>query len=299
MRSRDYSELRAFQAIAEHGSFAAAARQLRITPSALSQVIRRMEQTLGTRLFNRTTRSVSLTESGSRLYQRMRPAMAELDAALSEAKDPAGTSTGTVKIHSASMAATTFLAPILGSFYQQYPNIVLDIIVEDIVTDIVRAGCDVGITLGENIAKDMIAYPLGGHLQMVAAASPRYLEQHGTPQQPADLLQHSCINWRYRHEQAIYRWEFFDQGHWFSLPVDGPLLTTDRQLAVQAALQHVGIVFWTRDKLQPWIDRGELCPILESFCATFPGWHLYYPHQSQGLGAVQTFIQFMHAAYPR
>ncbi|CAG9296433.1 LysR family transcriptional regulator [Celerinatantimonas diazotrophica] len=298
MINRDFTQLQAFIAIAEQGSFIKAAHQLRVTPPALSQMLKRLEQQLGTRLFNRTTRSVALTYSGEQLLLRLRPAMDELTQALNDTKMQAGQLSGTVKIHSANMAVETLLTPLLGEFYANYPDIKLDITAEDVVVDIVRDGFDVGITLAENVQRDMVAYPLSKPLKMVVAATPQYLERYGTPTQPSDLMNHRCLNWRYLQDKVIYRWEFFDQNHWFSLPVDGPLVTTSRQMALQAALQHLGIVFWTQDQLSPWLKSGKLIAFLSDYCPEFAGWQLYYPPQHSTSSSLRAFIDFMRRSYP-
>ncbi|TKI02362.1 LysR family transcriptional regulator [Martelella alba] len=296
MKSSDYTELRAFQAVAERGTFVGAAGALRITPSALSQVIRRFEDKLGTRLFQRTTRSVALTDAGQRLYARLRPALAEMDAALEETRGQAGKVSGRVKLHVTEMAADAVLAPVLGQFHAQYPNIVLDIVTESSFVDIIAAGYDAGIRLGEFVQQDMVAYPLGPALRMVAAASPDYLKRCGTPLTPADLSHHQCINWCY--PGGVYRWEFYQRGHWISLALEGPLVTTRRELGVAAALQGVGITFWTEDKLRPWLDSGELMPLLREYCPPFLGWHLFYPRQRNMPGAFRALVDFLRAHYP-
>lgn len=297
MNGSDYTELRAFQAIADAGSFVAAAKALRVSPSALSQILRRFEDKLGTKLFHRTTRSVALTEAGARLHARLRPALEEMDAALNETRSLAGKVSGRVRLHVASMAADALLAPLLGRFHAQYPEIVLDVVAESAVVDITAAGYDAGISLGEFIQKDMVAYPLGPSLQMVAAASPDYLARRGTPLTPADLHRHQCINWRHPGDGSVYRWEFYQQGHWFSMAVDGPLITSRRELAVAAALQGVGIAFWTEDKLQPWLASGELVPLLRPYCPPFLGWHLYYSRQRHMSGALRALIDFLRQVY--
>ncbi|MDW6005052.1 LysR substrate-binding domain-containing protein [Vibrio mangrovi] len=298
MKNSEYAEMKAFKAVAELGSFSAAAKALRITPSALSQIIKRLEDNLGSRLFNRTTRSVVLTEIGRRFYQRLRPALDEIEAAFNEVHDQLGALSGTVRLHITTGAADAILQPVLGQFYREYPDIVLDVLVEDSVIDLVADGFDVGIRLDEFIQQDMIAYPLGSQLRMCAAASPQYLEKHGQPETPADLRNHQCLNWRFSGGREVYRWEFYQQGHWFSMAVDGPLITTSRELAVTAACEHHGIVFWTEEKLRPWLEKGELVSILDEFCPLFPGWNLSYPRHRHTSGALQAFIGFMRQAYP-
>ncbi|CAM3744713.1 HTH-type transcriptional regulator DmlR [Vibrio aerogenes CECT 7868] len=299
MQNGEYTELKAFCAVAEAGRFSTAAKRLQISASALSQIIRRLEDRLDVRLFNRTTRSVALTEDGERFFQQIRPALGSLEAAFHELKAQSGTLSGIVRIHATHMAADTILTPFIGQFHQHYPDIVLDVVAEDSIIDITAAGFDCGIALGEFVQQDMIAYPLGPELRMTAAASPDYLAKHGTPQTPADLQHHQCLNWRHMAEKSIYRWEFFQDDHWISVAVNGPLITTRRELALTAALQHIGIVFWTEDKLQPWLDSGELVPLLQDFCPPFLGWHLYYPRHRHSSSALRALIEALRQFYPR
>lgn len=299
MRGREYTELKAFEAIVAFKTFAKAANQLRISPSALSQTIKHLEGRLGTRLFNRTTRSVVLTDAGKQLHKRLCPILKELELILGDVREQGDRLSGTVKLHSTSMAANDLLAPIIGQFYEQYPDICLDIVVEDRVVDIISDEFDAGICLGEFLQNDLVAYPLGDKLTMQAAASPDYIARYGEPQTPFDLHHHQCINWRYQQERGIYRWEFFQQGHWFSLSVNGPLTTSSRDLSVAAALGGVGIVFWTVDRLKPWVDKGELVPLLSDYCPPFLGWHLCYPRQQHTSRALRALIDFLREAYPK
>lgn len=298
MKSGEYSELQAFIAVAENGSFSRASKVLRITPSALSQVIKRFENRLGVQVFNRTTRSVQLTESGAELYSRVSPAFSDLHNALLEAKAKSGNPCGTVKIHTTSMAAESILSPIVGDFCTQYPDIHLDITVEDRLVDLTVEGYDLGICLGEFLHNDMVAYPLGGPLKMAVAATEEYLSNNGMPLTPNDLLQHKCINWRHMEQQNVYRWEFYVDKRWVSYNVNGPLTTTSRELALQAALKGAVITFWTEDKLRPYFLTGQLIQILEQYCPPFDGWHLYYFRKRHMPEYLRFFVDYLKERYP-
>ncbi|MGQ9368829.1 LysR family transcriptional regulator [Azospirillum sp. ST 5-10] len=295
MRGHEFADLRAFAVIAEQGSFARAAAQLRISPSTLSQTIRELEARLGVRLLNRTTRSLSLTEAGTRLLARFRPAMEEMEAAVEDIASLRGTPAGTVRLHLPRPACAFLVEPLLGRFRERYPDVVLELAIDDAVTDIVKAGFDAGITLGELLDKDMIAVPLGGDLRQLAVASPDYLARHGRPATPADLHGHRCINWRKPGSGKLYNWEFQQDGRWIAVAVDGPLIVSHRDVALEAAAQGVGIAFayWSDRWLRPLIEAGRLVPVLEEFSPVFPGWHLYYPKLRHTPAAVHALIDFL------
>lgn len=295
MRGNEYADLRAFAAVAEHGNFARAAAQLRVSPSTLSQTIRELEERLGVRLLNRTTRSTSLTEAGKRLLARFKPAMEEMHAAVADVSNLGDSPSGTVRLHLPRLAATTLVEPHLGKFRAMYPDVLLELAIDDAVTDIVESGFDVGITLGELLEKDMVAFRLGDDIRQVAVASPEYLARHGRPQTPADLHAHRCINWRKPGSGKLHNWEFQTAGRWISVVVDGPLIVSHRDVALTAAAQGVGIAFayWSDRWLRPLIDDGRLVPLLEEFSPPFPGWFLYYPKQRYAAPAIRALVDFL------
>jgi DNA-binding transcriptional LysR family regulator len=293
MRSSEYAELRAFATIVEYGSFARAAKYLRIAPSTLSQTMRELEERLGVRLLNRTTRSLSLTDAGTHLLARFRPAMEEMEAAIVSVRRFRDTPAGTVRLHLPRLASAAFLEPALGLFRETYPDIVLDVTIDDAVIDIVEAGFDAGVRLGEFLENDMVAVMLGGSVRQVAVASPKYLELHGRPETPSELLKHRCINWRQPGTSGFYNWEFEKDGHAVSVAVDGPLIVSHRDVAIKAALQGVGIAFWEEGQVRPFIDAGELLPVLEEWSPRFPGWHLYYPKQRHTPATVRALADFL------
>jgi DNA-binding transcriptional LysR family regulator len=295
MRGQDYADLRAFVAVAEQRNFARAAVQLRISPSTLSQIIRDLEARLGARLLNRTTRSTSLTEAGARLLARFKPAMAEMEAAIEDVGALRDTPAGTVRLYLPRLASDVLVEPLLGRFHEAYPDIVLELSIDDAPIDIVEAGFDVGITLGELLEKDMIAVKLGEDIRQFAVASPDYIARHGRPLVPADLHGHRCINWRKPGSGKLYNWEFEQDGRWIAVAVEGPLIVSHRDVALTAAAQGVGIAFayWSDRWLRPLLDAGRLVPLLEEFSPAFPGWHLYYPKQRYTPAAVRALVDFL------
>jgi DNA-binding transcriptional LysR family regulator len=208
MRGSDFAELKAFAAAVERESFARAVDHLGFSPSALSQTIRQLVTRLGVRLLNRTMRSVAPTSAGARLYERIVPVIQELDAAVAEAVEATGRTAGTLRINTLGMAPDKLIAPRLGRFHRAYPQVVLDIVIDDGLSDIVAGRFDAGIRVGERLEKDMIAIRLTPDVEMTAVASPDYLAHHGEPKTPADLHHHICINLRFPGSGAIYRWRF-------------------------------------------------------------------------------------------
>ncbi len=279
MRGSDFAEFKAFAAIAEHGSFVRASEQLGLTASALSQTIRTLERRLGIRLLHRTTRSVSLTDAGTRLLARLQPAFQEFDAATREIEILKQQPSGTLRIVTPRIAYVDHLQPILANFQQVYPEVVLDITISDSITEIVAHGYDLGIRLGELLEEEVVAVRLGGQLRQLAVASPDYLAKHGVPLTPEDLHRHTCINWRQDGSTALYRWEFEKDGQALSVAVKGTLILNDRELAVTAALKGLGIAFWAEHRLRPLVASGKLVALLEDWSQTFPGFFAYYRKQ--------------------
>jgi DNA-binding transcriptional LysR family regulator len=293
MRGGQYAALKAFVAVVAHGNFARAAAELGMSASALSQTIRELETRLGVRLLNRTTRSLSMTHAGARLHARFKPAMIEMEAAVADVASLRDMPTGTLRVHMPSVAAAAYLKPVLGGFHAAYPDIVLDLTIDDRVTDIVEAGYDVGARLGEYLQADMVAVKLGGAQRQLVVAAPDYIARHGRPQTPADLLSHRCINWRRPGSAGLYKWEFVKDGRWFAVAVNGPLVVSQRDMAIAAAVQGVGLAFWAEELVRPLIDDGKLVPLLEDWCGAFPGWFLYYPKQRHTPPGVRAFVDFL------
>ncbi|WP_375784610.1 LysR family transcriptional regulator [Bradyrhizobium sp. Pha-3] len=295
MRATGNTDLRAFVAVAEQGNFSKAAEQLGLSPSSLSQIIRTFEERLGVRLIHRTTRSVSLTEAGERLLLRIRPALAELDAALSDVGHFRDRPAGIVRVRCLRHAFRIYVAPILSAFHTAYPDIKLDILVDDAIVDLVAGGFDVGFTLGEVLEKDMVGVKLGGDMRQIAVASPEYIARHGRPETPKDLHSHQCIRWRWSGRMTPYNWEFFKDDAWFEVEVDGPLILSEQTMTIDAAVQGMGIAFWIEQELKPLIEQGKLVALLEGYSAPFPGFYVCYPQQRQMAPALRAFIDFVKA----
>jgi DNA-binding transcriptional LysR family regulator len=286
----EFGALRAFAAVAEQRSFSRAAQQLGVSASALSQIIRGLEERLGIRLLNRTTRSVSPTEAGNALLAEVAPAIAALSGALDHARNTGRRPAGTVRLHCFHAAADSFVVPVLPGLARDYPEITLDLTIDDTVVDIVAGGYDAGIRIGEVIERDMVATRLGGEIRQLAVASPAYLAEHGAPMTPKDLLDHRCIRWRWPGRESTYAWEFFGAGHWFSVAVDGPLITSSRAVMLDAALAGVGIAFLKEESMAEAIANGRLVPLLTDWSVPFPGYYLCYPQQRQMAPALRAVV---------
>jgi DNA-binding transcriptional LysR family regulator len=291
MRGSDFAELKAFAAVVERESFARAADHLGFSPSALSQTIRQLETRLGVRLLNRTTRSVAPTSAGARLYERVVPVIQELDAAVAEAVEATGRTAGTLRINTLSMAADKLIAPRLGRFHRAYPQVVLDIVIDDGLSDIVAGRFDAGIRVGERLEKDMIAVRLTPDVEMTAVASPDYLAHHGEPKTPADLHRHVCINWRFPGSGAIYRWGFEKKGKKLEIAVEGALISNHQEIVVEGALQGLGILYaYDDERIDDLIARGQLKRVLAEWSLTLPGLFLYYSNRRLPQPALRAFI---------
>ena len=290
LSTTDFGQLRAFVAVAEALNFTRAAEKLGVSSSALSQLVRSLEERVGFRLLHRNTRSVSLTEAGDRLFQRVKPAVEELGAAMGQTSHLREQPVGLVRIHCFRTAADLYVRPILRSFHETYPDVVLDITVDDEVVDVVEGRFDAAIRIGEVIERDMVAIRLGPDLRQVAVASPDYLARRGSPQHPRDLLSHQCIGWRWPGHERPYKWEFLEDGQWFEVAVQGPIIANSKEFCLQAALDGVGIAFPTDQLSAPHIAAGRLVPLLQQWSAPFPGFYLCFPAQRQMAPPLRAFI---------
>jgi DNA-binding transcriptional LysR family regulator len=299
LSTADFGQLRAFVAVAEALNFTRAAERLGVSSSALSQLVRALEERVGVRLLNRNTRSVSLTEAGKRLYERVRPAVEELAAAVGQTSHLRDEPVGLVRVHCFRTAADRYVRPVLRSFHETYPDVVLDITVDDEVVDVVACRFDAAIRIGEVIERDMVAVKLGPELRQIAVAAPDYIARHGTPQHPRDLLLHQCIGWRWPGHETPYKWEFLESGKWFEVAVEGPIIANSKEFCLQAAIDGVGIAFPTDQLSAPHIAAGRLVPLLESWSAPFPGFYLCYPAQRQMAPPLRAFIDAVRAGASR
>jgi DNA-binding transcriptional LysR family regulator len=273
----DLNALAVFAMVAEERSFRATADRMGVTRSAVSQTIRRLEETLGIALVRRTTRSVSLTEAGERLHAEVAPAIADMRAAIEATGSLRERPRGQLRLAVSSIAERFLSGPLLASFAEANPEIQIDIIVTDEEFDIVAEGYDAGVRLGEVIERDMVTVPIAAEERQLAVCSPGYRDRFGVPSHPRDLAAHRCIGWRPAPTIAPYRWEFAERGKEFSVAVAPEITTNDMALMIKLAVADAGITFGMEESFRAWIDRGELVPILEEYCPRFAGFYLYYP----------------------
>jgi len=296
MAMDDLNDLSAFAAVAQAGGFREAARLGRVSASSLSEAVRRLEARLGVRLLNRTTRSVAPTEAGARLLERLTPALGEVEAALDVVNSFRDRPVGTLRLNVPGVAARLVLPPIVAPFLKAYPDIRLEVVVEDSFVDILASGCDAGIRYDERLEQDMIAVPIGPRVQRFAtAASPEYLAARGRPQHPRDLLHHACLRGQFA-SGASPPWEFERDGEVVRVDPTGPLvvrLAAAADLAVNAGIAGIGIVHIFEEWLRPHLDSGALEPVLMPWWQSFPGPFLYYPGRRHLPAPLRAFVDFI------
>lgn len=292
MSHPDLRDLGAFLAVARTRNFRRAAQDERVSVSSLSQRLRDIEERLGVRLVNRTTRSVALTEAGELLLSRVAPAMRDVNEALDQVRGLRDVPAGRLRINAPPPAIDLVLAPMVAPFLQQFPQVDLEIVAESSFIDIVDAGFDAGVRYGEHLAQDMIAVSLGPPQRYALVASPQYVAQHGRPKHPKDLLGHACIRTRFSNG-VMPDWEFEKAGRVIKVAPQAKLVATYLGLAIQAALGGVG--FWATFEgyVRDAIRSGTLVSVLDDWCPPFPGPFLYYPSRRQLPPALAAFIAFV------
>ncbi len=288
------ADLEALAAIVAHRSFRKAADALNLSPSSLSHMMRALEQRLGVRLLNRTTRSVAPTEAGERLVARLGPALREIGAALSEVDDFGSGPRGTLRINANEVAARLLLRRVVPAFLSRHPHVALDLVTEGRLVDIVAEGFDAGVRLGEALPRDMIAVPLEPSARFVAVASPAYLADRTVPRTPDDLMMHGCIRQRLPSGKP-YRWEFERRGQELVVEVPGSLTLDHPELMVEAAAAGLGIAYVPERCAQGWLDRGALVTVLDDWCPEIAGLCLYYPGHRHVPAALRAFIDVVKA----
>ncbi|KFL29577.1 LysR family transcriptional regulator [Devosia riboflavina] len=287
-----------FLAIAEARNFRLAGERLGVTRSAVSQALQRLEDRVGTSLVLRTTRSVRLTEAGQLLYERANASIHQLQEAIEAVRDHQARPGGLLRIAVSSIAESFLSGAFLSGFIQAYPEVNLDILVTDEEFDIVEAGFDAGVRLGEIIEQDMIAVPVSARQRQCAAAAPAYLQRHGRPGHPFDLKNHVCIGWRPRPDTAPYRWEFAEDGRQFDMSVDPAVTTNDMRVMLRLACVGAGITFGVTETFRSYFDRGELVPLLEDFCPPFQGFYLYYPQNHRQPLKLKVLVDYIRRYRP-
>lgn len=291
-------DLAAFVSVARAGGFREAARTGGVSASSLSEALRRLEGRLGVRLLHRSTRSVVPTEAGARLLDRLGPALVEVESALDVLNGFRDRPAGTLRLNVPASAARLVLPALVPPFLAAYPDIRLDVVVDESFVDVLAAGCDAGIRYEERLEQDMIAVPIGPRRQrMATAAAPGYLEAHGRPRHPRDLLQHACLRGRFP-SGAMPPWEFQRKGKVVTVDPGGPLIVRVSggvDLAVDAAVAGCGVIQLFEDWLRPHLVSGALEPVLEAWWQTFTGPFLYYPGRRHLPAALRAFVDFLQA----
>ena len=298
MRDEHAAALRAFRLIARHGSFTRAAAELEVTPSALSQTLKQLEASVGVRLLHRTTRQVGLTEAGTDFLARITPALNEIDAAMEALRQHGERPAGTLRVTMPQNLLDWLIGPVLMEFLRTYPDIKLEVLCDSRLVDLVAEGFDVGIRLGERLARDVVAVPLGDKVRAVVIGSPAYFARHGRPQHPRDLEKHACVRYRYVGSGAIYRWEFAhrsgaSRGQWFDMDVDGPITTNEPAIGVHAALEGLALMHAVEPMVRQPIAQGDLETVLDPWLPPFDGFYLYYPSRFQVPPKLRVFIDFL------
>ncbi|MEX5684671.1 MULTISPECIES: LysR family transcriptional regulator [Pseudomonas] len=281
MKREEMADLTAFLAVAEARSFTKAATKLGLSQSALSQIVQRLEQRLGMRLLNRTTRSVAPTEAGELLLQTLAPALDELDASIAALSELGGKPAGTIRITSVEHAAKTILWPVLRELMITYPDIKTDLTLDYGLTDIVAERFDAGVRLGEDVDKDMIALRISPDIPMTIVGASTYFDKHPIPVQPQELVKHQCINLRLSTSRGHYVWPFRKDNRELKVRVNGPAAFNSITMILDAVLDGFGLAFLPLDQVQEDLDSGRLVRVLEDWTPCFPGYHLYYPSRRQ------------------
>jgi DNA-binding transcriptional LysR family regulator len=292
MANPNLADLDAFVAVARARGFRGAAAVRGASASGLSEAVRRLEEALGVGLFNRTTRSVTPTEAGERLLERLAPALGEIESGLDVVNGFRDTPRGSLRLNVPVIVAMKILPPIVARFLKAYPGVTLDIAANDTFIDVIGAGFDAGIRYEERIERDMIAVPIGPRVQhYVAAAAPAYLAAHGIPTHPRDLVNHACIRHRFP-SGAVSDWEFERGGEVVRIKPDGPLVASAIDLELAGAIAGLGIICTFEEFLREALDRGELKPVLADWRQGFSGPFLYYPSRNMP-APLRAFVDFI------
>lgn len=289
----DFEGISVFLAIAEARNFRVASERLGVTRSAVSQALQRLEDRIGVALVQRTTRSVRLTEAGELFYETVRLSADQVSAAVQAVREVEAHPSGRLRIAVSSIAESFLSGSLLAGFIEAFPKVRLDLTITDEEFDIVEAGFDAGVRLGEVIEQDMIALPVSAEQRQCAVASPGYIERHGSPGHPRDLPMHVCVGWRPRADAAPYRWEFTEDGRDFDVSVDPAVTTNDMGVMIRMARAGAGITFGMMETFQPYIERGELVALLEAYCPPFAGFYLYYPRRHRQPLKLRALIEYI------
>lgn len=290
MARENLNDIVAFLAVAREKNFTKAAAKLGVSQSALSHTIRALETRLGLRLLTRTTRSVSPTQAGERLLSAVGPHFEDIQAELDALSALRDKPSGSVRITAGLHVTETILWPKLRPLLGKYPDIKIEIIVDYGLANIVADRFDAGVRLGEQVAKDMVAVRIGPDFRFVVVAAPAYFSDRPEPRTPQDLTAHNCINLRLPTYGGIYAWEFERAGRELNVRVEGQLVFNSSKQILDAALAGAGVAYLPEDTVEPHLERGRLKQVLDSWCAPFPGYHLYFPSRRQSSPALSLVI---------
>lgn len=291
MPAANLNDLRAFVVVAQARSFTRAAAQLGMSRSALSHAMTALEARLGVRLLNRTTRSVAPTEAGERMLQTLTPRFEEIDAELAGLNALRDRPAGSIRITAPDYAANAILLPKLAEFLPRYPDVRVEISIDDRLVDIVAERFDAGVRDGEIVAKDMVAARIGPDLRMAVVGTPAYFARHTPPKRPQGLTEHQCINLRLPTRGGLYAWEFQKGRRKLNVHVEGQLVCNRPEAILNAALSGAGLAYVLEDVAQPYLDTGRLKRVLDDWCPPFPGYHLYYPSRRQHSAAFALLVE--------
>lgn len=290
MLKDNFNDLLSFMVVARERSFTRAAAQLGVSQSALSHAMRNLETRLEVRLLTRTTRSVAPTEAGEQLFMRLSPHLLEIEQELTALRDTRDRPAGNIRLTAGEHAMSAVLWPVLIPFMAQYPDINVEVTVDNGLTDIVDGRFDAGVRLGEQVAKDMIAVRIAPDMRMAVVGSAEYLQRFGVPETPEQLDQHRCINMRLPTRGGLYAWEFERDGRELRVRVDGQLILNSLPQRIDAAENGLGLAYVPEDAVQDALAESRLVRVLEAWCPAFTGYHLYYPSRRQHTTAFALLI---------
>lgn len=292
----DINELINFLAVAKHRSFRKAAEERNVTPSTLSHSMRTLEDRLGVKLLNRTTRSVVLTEAGGLLFGKVEPMLQYLSQALDEVHEFTSSVKGTLRLNVPRPGGRVLIEPILNGFLAQYPDVQIEMVSDNSIIDIVDKGFDAGLRFGGSVALDMIAIPIGPPERFAVVASQAFIQTHGRPDTPDDLRRFACIGRRFP-SGVLYAWEFQKGDEFVTARVQGPLTLDDDELMIRSAIAGVGLAFVHRTYAAEHIENGTLLSVLEDWCNPMPGFYLYYPRHRHNSAVLRVFIDWCNQYY--
>lgn len=291
MLKENFNDLISFLVVARERSFTKAAAKLGISQTALSHSIRNLEERLHLRLLTRTTRSVAPTEVGERLVNSLGPHFADIEHELNALGEMRDRPAGKIRINAAEHAIDSIVWPVLKTFLADYPDINVEITMDNALTDIVRRRYDAGIRLGEQLAKDMVAVRIGADMRMAVIGAPSYFKLQGMPATPQELQHHNCINMRLPTLGGLYAWEFKKNQHEIKVRVEGQLIFNSYRQRIDAAVNGLGLAFVPDDTVKQQLANGQLIRVLEEWCPFFPGYYLYYPSRKQHTTAFALLIE--------